>query len=244
MDRVHFSNLKHFSRSPLHYLHSLTARYESRPMRVGSVVHALVLGGEFHHYDGERRGKAWQEFKATHEGLIVTTSELDDAKAIAEAVTYDPVASGLLAGPRETEVPLEWEYLGRACAGRLDLVKPDLLGELKVSNSSQPDRFSRQALWMGYPEQLAWYLRALRRPLTSRAVIIAVEDKPPHPVTCFEVTQRALEAGDKRCRIWMEQLLCCEAARHFPGYVQSVVPLDVPDAEEFSLVVEGEECEL
>jgi len=248
MEPVHFSTLKQMALSPLHYRYAVDHGCdETRAMRVGSVVHALVLGGAYHAYEGERRGKAWAEFKAAHDdgATIVTGSEHDDAAAIAGAVMADPVAASILAGPHLTEVSLAWEWLGRACAGRLDLVTPSVLVELKVTNSADLDRFGRLAHRMHYPAQLAWYLRALGRPLTSHALIVVVEDKPPHPVTVREVTARALEAGEKQCRLWMERLLCCESAGEWPGYAQSVVPLDLPDwADEQALIVEGEEVML
>lgn len=233
------------ARSPLHYLHSVQSEFEeTRPMRVGSCVHALVLGGEYHVYEGERRGNAWKEFKVAHDDgkTIVTTSEFDDATAIANAVLSDPVAAVVMAAPRETEIELDWTWLGRACAGRLDLVRPDLLADLKVSSTSELDRFQAQAIRMAYHAQLAWYLRALGRPLTSAVYVIVVEDHAPYPVTVRRLTDRALEAGEKLCRLWMEQLLCCEQAGAWPGYAQSVVPLDLPEwADEQTLIIDGEE---
>jgi hypothetical protein len=248
MNPVHFSTLKKMALSPLHYRYACDhAIEETRAMRVGSVVHALVLGGSFHLYEGERRGKAWIEFREAHVdgATIVTSSEHEDALAIAESVLANPVAWEVLSVPHQCELSLEWEWLGRSCAGRLDMVAPDYLAELKVSASTEPDRFCAQANRMHYPAQLAWYLRALGRPLTSRAVIIAVEDKPPYPVTVREVTQRALENGEKQCRLWMERLLVCEAANQWPGYAQTASPLDVPDwAENQNLIIDGEEIAL
>ena len=247
-DPVHFSSLKQMALSPAHYRYSVDHGVdETRAMRVGSVVHALVLGGPYHLYEGERRGKAWSEFRDEHADghTIVTSSEYEDAAAIAAAVLADPVAAQVLAGPHQTELTLEWEWLGRACAGRLDLVRSDVVVELKVSNSAEPDRFERLAFRLGYHAQLAWYLRALGRPLSSRAVIVVVEDKPPYPVTVRQLTERALEMGEKQCRLWIERLLCCEAADAWPGYAQTVIPLDVPEwAEDQALLIDGEEVAL
>lgn len=246
---VHFSNLKRMALSPLHYLHSLEAGVdETRAMRIGSAVHSLVLGGTtFHMFDGERRGKAWAEFKQDHDdgSPILTATEYDQAVRVKEAVAADPLAHRLLDHPDlDTEKLIYWDYCGRSCSSRLDAVTPETLIELKVTNSADPLRFPRQAIRMGYHAQLAFYNQALGRAATSPAFVIAVEDRPPHPVTVLQLTERALDYGDRLCRLWMERLLGCEATDEWPGYVQSVVPLDVWESDDQTLIIDGEEVAL
>lgn len=247
MRPVHFSDLKQMAKSPAHYLYSVEHGVEeTRAMRIGSAVHAMILGGTFHLYEGERRGKAWAEFRDAHRdgATIITSSEHDDARAIADAVLASPEAAEILSGPRETEKPIEWTWLGRACAGRLDLVKPDLVADLKITSSAELDRFAAHAVRMGWHAQLPWYQRGLGRdPVKSRSVLIAVEDRAPNAVTVRELTERAADAGDRLCRLWMERVIGCEAASAWPGYAQTVVPLDLPawaDADDLELTIDGE----
>jgi hypothetical protein len=231
MGPVHFSSLKHMSQSPLHYRYFLDHPVEeTRGMRVGAVAHAIVLGGRYHACPHDRRAKGWREFQAAHDdgATIVTPTELADANAIAEAVKADPVVRDLLRGTYATEQDRAWKYLGRDCAGRIDILAPDFLADLKVSNSAQPGRFGIQSWRMYYHAQIAWYLRGVDRPLTSAGYMIVVEDEPPYPVVLRQCTQSLLETGEQQYHAWMETLLCCELADRWPGYAESVVPIDVP----------------
>lgn len=224
--RVRFSNLKHIARSPAHYLHAVTREItETRAMRVGFAVHAECLGGNFAVFDGDRRGNAWKEFAAEHAGeKILTRTEADDAMRIAAAVRSNPLAMKILEG--EHEKRLEWDYLGRACQGHLDVLVPGVrVAELKVTNDASPDRFTWQAIRMAYHCQLAWYGNAAQ---VEQAHVVAVEDKAPHVVTVMELTPRILDQGRKLCHLWMERLLGCEHANRWPGYVETVVDLDSP----------------
>ena len=113
--------------------------------------------------------------------------------------------------------------------------------ELKTARTANPDWFRRDALRMAYHAQLAWYadgLRAARLADVHHAFVVAVESAPPFPVVVFELTPEALEHGRKLCRLWLEQLLVCEQSDHWPGYAQSVVPLDV-DIDLDDLILSG-----
>ncbi len=223
---VRYSHLKMFARSPAHYRAAIETNFApTRAMRIGTIVHALVLGGNLVVYDGERRGKAWAEFVQAHpQTEIVTRSEHDDATDIAAAVLANPLAMGVLAGEHEKQVA--WRSLGRECSSRIDSADGNRVTELKVTNDSSPGRFSRLALRMSYNVQLAAYCDAVG---AKEAFIVAVEATKPYPVTVMKLSDRALELGRRTWHLWMEQLLACEASGEFPGYCQSIVPFDVPD---------------
>ncbi len=244
VSEIHFSQLKKLALSPAHFKHALETPHEQTPaMRFGSLVHALVLGGKYVVYDGERRGNAWQEFQAsTLCKLIVTAKELERAKPVANAVKRDPVAAPLLAGA--TERAWKTRMFGRMCAGRIDVAGAFFNVDLKTTNTAEPERFSRACLKLAYPAQLAWYRDARRRlgERVDESFIIGVETSPPFPVVVFKLTERALEEGAKLNRLWLERLQCCEESGEWPGYAQSVLPLDVPDDIE-GLIIDGEEIE-
>ena len=233
---VRFSELKAMSRSAAHfraaYEHPIEA---SAAMRFGTLVHSLILGGmRFAVFDGARRaGKAWDAFEEEHAGdLIVTAPELDRGLEIARKVQRHPFAGPMLDGKCEHE--LRWKFAGRDCGGRLDVLGGTFITDVKTSASAQPEWFTRQAIRMAYHAQGAWYREGARRNgVEVHAVnLIAVEIKPPFAVTCFSLTNRALEEGDKLCRIWIEQLNNCEGAQsggYWPEYADFVVPLDVPE---------------
>lgn len=240
IEELHFSTLKLMAKSPAHVRHAVeTGWTPSRAMNVGTIAHAILLGGDFVVYEGQRRGKAWEAFELEHDGrTIVTCKEHDEAANMAASVLAHPVAVQLLQGDRERAWTATMH--GRTCAGRIDVAGGSTV-ELKTTNDAEPGRFQRQCLRMGYHAQLAWYQDA-RRALgedPGGAYIIGVESKAPFPVTIFRLTPRALLEGQKLNRLWLERLAACEAADEWPGYVQSVVDLDI--VEDAGLVIDGEE---
>jgi len=242
---LHFSALKKMARSPAHYKAALEMPSEDKPaFRLGRLVHTLVLGGPAYEVwdGGQRRGKAWDEFvKANEDVDIVSTDELETARGMADSVLADMAARDLLVG--EHECLFTWRIGERDCAGRLDVLDPlGFITELKTTTDAEPDRFGRTAVRLGDAAQLAWYLdgaKAAGIGTPDRAYIVAVEKAPPYVVTCLELTPRALEMGRRTYRLWLEQLLVCEASDSWPGYVQGIWPLDVPD--DFNLTIDGDE---
>lgn len=239
-EQIRFSQLKLMAQSPAHYLHALKApRKRARQLDVGTVAHSMVLGGPVPVvFPGKvRRGKEWEAFEAAHAGrLILNASEFAAAAACADAVLAHPGAMHLLEGQREQEL-LPWEIAGRVCGGRPDVIASRHICELKTSVTSAPWRFPHLALRMGYHAQLAWYLdgHAAAGGTAKDAYVIAVESTPPHVVTVYQLTPRAIEAGRRQYRIWFERLRVCEESDVWPGYSQTVEDLDTDDDEDVEL---------
>lgn len=237
---LHFSMLKQFARSPAHFKAFVEEGFaSSRAMGKGTLVHALVLGGDYVLYEKDRRGNAWKEFAEANKGrFIVTQKELTEAQRIADAVMANPVAAPLLIGDPERE----WKATmhNRLCGGRIDVSGIGHTTDLKTTNDAEPFRFSKACLRMGFHAQLAWYQDA-RRALgedPGEAWIVGVESKSPYAVTVLRVTERALEEGRKLTRLWIERLIGCELSDEWPGYVQSAIDLDI--AEDSGLIIDGE----
>jgi len=252
--QVRFSDLKVIGTSAEHYQDRLRERYleggakGQRPTSVGLVAHALVLNGarDVEVWHGKtRQGKAWDAFRAEHEGkVLVNVSEWDAARAIAEAVERHPDAMAALDGARERELP-EWTIAGRKCGGRPDVIGRSFITDLKTAHTSSPALFRGHSERMCYHAQLAWYLDgyAATGGKAKDAFIVAVEQRRPHVVTVFELTPRALEVGRKIYSLWFEQLRVCEESDSWPGYAQSRVELDVADGEELDLEYSDDEEE-
>lgn len=238
-DPVRFSCLKNMARSPAHYLESLKGRADSASMRIGRLVHLAVFGQEPVIFDGTRRGKEWEAFQVLHRDAdIFTATEADAAIPIIASLLDDPKhwhAKELLTSG-VAEKRLDWTWLGRACRGTPDIAG-EFLVDLKTTRNAQPEWFAREALFRSYHAQLAWYRQGLvlsgAQP-PGLVYIVAVETSPPYPVVVRPLTERAMEQGERLCRLWMERLLSCEATNEWPGYVQSAVELDVPDDLELS----------
>lgn len=249
---LHFSQLKHIAASPAHYAYNLVhPPSQSAAFALGSAVDAFLIGeGERVLQCSERRGtKAHAAFLETvkvDDPLILKPAEFDKACEMADSVVRNARAVELLQGERQKTV--QWSWLGRRSEGTPDVFCLDHLTELKTGRTSHPTRFQSQARWYGYHAQLAWYRRALIESgfgTPASYWIVAVESSPPYPVTVFQLTDSAIEQGERACRAWLERLLVCEASDHWPGYTDAVVPFDVPDESEgFTLNIDGEETEI
>lgn len=246
MTALHWSQLRHMARSPAHYKYALEHGIPiTAAMRLGSLAHAMVLGvtRSFVVYPKDRRGNAWKEFQAEHAGVeIVTAKEWSVASDIAHAVGSNEQAAPLLSGIKEHGI--EWEVAGRPCAGTLD-VNGVILCDLKTTADAEPAHFQYHATRMGWQAQLAWYRDGLilsGLPEPSQVSIIAVEQRPPHVVTVFDLNDEALDFGSRTYRGLLERLAVCEQNNCWPGYVQGISVLGAPDEQ--MLVIDGEEVEL
>ena len=241
-DPIRWSYLREMRRSPAHYRYALTApRTETPAMRLGTVVHALVFGQEAPPiWDGTRRGKDWELFKADNPGTIITADEAQLAGNIAAAVVANDQARRVLDGLHEQRI--DWTVAGRDCTGRVDVLGANWISDLKVTADASPERFPFHARRMGYHAQLAWYRNGAMRGDECDLYLVAVEAKPPHPVTVFHLSPSACDMGERTWRGCFERLLVCEASDNWPGYVECIQELDA--LEDFNLTIDGEEVNL
>ena len=235
---VHFSNLKQFALSPAHYKQSIDAPFEpTRGMRIGTVVHHLVLGPSnirpLIKFDGDsRRGKEWTSFKAAHpEKEIVTATEWEEAIPMAEAVLRDPVAAGLLKGAR-TEIPLEWDDAGIKCATRgVDVIGDGFLADLKTTTCTEPQAWTRHATKLLYHCQMSWYENGAKSngiDVSRGLKLIGVESSAPYAVTVLNLGEAVRLQGRKSLTIWLERLRTCLENDFWPAYAQSEVEFELP----------------
>lgn len=246
---LHFSQLKAMATSPLHYHHALqVAREDTKSLRMGRAVDAILFGTcGVVDFNGQRRGKEWLAFAEANAGAIcLNATEAAQVRGMARALEAHRDAMFLLSGTRQKTI--RWKFAGRECEGTPDSFYPTILADLKTDMSTHPDRFQWRGRRFAYHAQLVWYAEGLvqcglAKPETL--CIVAVESKAPHPVTVFELTERAKDEGARTWRLWFERLRVCEESNTWPAYTESRVPFDVPDADDgFSLKIGGEEVEI
>lgn len=251
---LRFSRLKHMGRTPMHFKHACETPFEATPaMRFGTLVHAMVLGGEFvtwEHPNG-RSGKGWKAFKEEHEGeFIVTSAEVLKALPVARAVQQHPAVreTGCLDGDREVE--LHWKRWGVDCGGRLDVVGRQSFGtfvtDLKTTVDAEPDRFQWQARKMSYHGQIEWYgagaVLSGHLEQVDHHYLVAVESKGAHGVSVHRLTRENLDFAQRITRGWVESYRNCAESNSWPGYDECVVPFDVPE-DDLGLVFGDEDDE-
>jgi PDDEXK-like domain of unknown function (DUF3799) len=225
---LRFSRLRLMSSCPAKYRHGYVPSTSS--MDVGSAVHSHMLTGKtISFYPGKvRNGAAWEKYESEHStDLILTKREYAQAKAMEASIKRSPLAMQCLEGVREKTILFDLD--GRPCRGTPDVVGDTFITELKTGETSDPRKFAYKVRDFCYHGQLAWYDQAVGG--RKDHFVVAVEAKPPYVVTVFRLLPPSIEQGRKLIRLWLEQLKNCEASNEWPGYCQSIVDLDVSDAE-------------
>lgn len=231
---VRFSHLRAYGKSAAHGRHSRIAHKDdpTYAMERGTAVHAILFGNrKVVGYSGPtRRGKEYEAFvERNPDTEILTGTEYEKAMRMADAVRACEVAQPYLKGIHEQTLLFRW--MGLDCRATPDVRGPDFLTELKTSASADPNKFLWHARRMHYHAQLRFYEFACEKHQTQRirdSWIVCVESEAPFPVTVFHVEPEAREEGEKLLISWSERLKVCEAANHFPGYIDCAVPLVWP----------------
>lgn len=256
---LRFHTLKAAGRSGAHAFESVQFDHDdSLAKRIGAGTHALLFGQSVAVFDvpskkgkgrAPRNGKAWAAFKAQHAGaVILSRKEHDTATRIATNIRNHAKASELLFGPGVShEETIMWTHNGRDRRSTPDCrLGSEYLVELKTTRCAQPERFCRDAMFMGYHAQLADQSDAIealtgRRP--ERVFIVAVENVRPHVVQVLQLTARALDRGRRMVRLWFEQYMQFERSNVWPGYCEATLEFDVPDDDDIGLIFGGSDSD-
>jgi len=237
-----FHNLRAMATSAAHAWHSFQdSGDETLSMRLGSGVHALLLGQPVVVWDqpavkgdgkAPRNGKAWDAFQRQHGGAtILNRTEHDKASRIADAFRANAHAELLLTSPGSVyERTILSTQDGRARRTTPDIAALAFVAEVKTTRSADPRWFRRDCRKLAYHAQVADQCLAIeadsgRRP--DEAFIIAVETAPPYVVQVFRLTQRDLVEGEALCRRWMAMLLEAERSNAWGGYSDAVVDVGI-----------------
>jgi exodeoxyribonuclease VIII len=247
---VNWSALKHIDVSPLHYRHRLDhPTPPTAAMQAGTLAHLATLEparfaasvvtppDDVLGKGGRRSTKAYREWADAQpdDVTIASTSEIEAAQAIADAVRAHPVAGPMLAEAR-CEVPMFWTdpATGLECKGLADALtvidgRPVLV-DLKKARAVIPRAFERQAATLGYHGQMAHYAAGVEA-VTGTApdvYIVAVEGDAPHDVAVFHLDADALWAGEQYRRRLLDRLAECIERDDWPGVAPDVQPLTLP----------------
>lgn len=236
------STLKKLMRSPLAYKWALDHpdHTSSAAQALGTAAHTAILEPaklktDYMLWDGgTRRGKAWDEFKASNASkTILTADEFADVKAMYAAVRgFAPAARYLQNG--QAEVTLQWAMQGRAFRGRVDWITEiegrTVLVDLKTTRDARPFKFGADAFKLGYHIQFALYCDGWQA-LTGEMpafVVLAVENQAPFEPAVFEVPEEVLERGREEYQRLLDTLNTCEATGHWPPAAETEQRLTLP----------------
>lgn len=242
---VSWSSLKHYDRSPAHYLEYFLHPPESTPaMTLGSALHCLVLEPDefWNRYavdpGFDRRTKAGKEkmaeFEAANRGKeLLTSAQYEQVQRMNGAIRSGK-AGRLIARCRERETMIEWKdpITGLACKGRLDAFSPEdgLAVDIKTTTDASPAAFPRAVANYLYHGQAAFYLDGLNAAgiPVEQFIFIAIEKEPPCAWTISVCTGGMIEAGRALYRGLLNTHAECCARGEWPGYDDSTFDLDLP----------------
>lgn len=231
------TRLKELRRSPLHYRHRLQHPKETPALSLGRAAHCAVLEPERFDRDhavwkrrtrseamAPRNGKAWEEFKAEHDGkTILTADEYEEAMAMQAAIRGNPDAMRYLE-QGDPEVTMQWMARGLTCKGRIDwLTHADgrvVIVGLKTARDCRPFQFGNQAARLGYHLQWAYYkdgYEAITGNRDVKMVEIVVEPEAPHAQVVYEIPEDVMLQGFDEYMALLEILEECERNNAWPG---------------------------
>lgn len=218
------------------YLDGTYTREETPSMRMGTLVHTLVLepdqfGGRYAIApECDRRTKAGKEeferFALEAAGREIIPREMhEQASAMAAAVRHHKMARALLlAGDSEVSVFADLD--GTACKSRIDFIREGgILVDLKTTADAAPDAFARSCANFGYHRQCAMY-----RDIATAAgiphddfVFVCVETKPPYLVACYQIDAEAEEHGRREYRHAIDIWRRCVESGEYPGIANELI---------------------
>jgi hypothetical protein len=216
-------------------------------MQIGSAVHAIIL--EPHRVtglsrgipagvlnkDGERRGKAWTEFKEQFgsDFVLMTQSDFDRIRRMVDSVWANRHARSLLEQPdRYPEHTIKWNDPATAlkCKCRFD-GWAEIPFDIKTAQSAAPQDFAKSAATYGYHNQEAFY-KAGAWSLTGEAKdfpFIVVSKEPPHEVAVYQLDDDDVALGHKQNMQALEEISerLAENRWHAP-YEQTITTIELP----------------
>jgi hypothetical protein len=205
----------------------------------GHAFHRLVLGKgpELVTVDFEEwRTKAVKELVADIRAagkVPLKPSQMAMVDDMADALAAHPVAPKLLTGG-EPEKTLIWvdEATGVLCRAKADWLRPDGVVDVKSCDKADTDSLSKSVWNWGYYIQAAFYLRGFRACFPGVEpffAFIATEKDAPYLTQVFQLSDRALAYGDRRCTEALERYRDCTAADAWPGYPSDeIAEIDLP----------------
>lgn len=250
-DDVSCSAAKTFRRSrrefaAVHVLKTQERRAPTRRMDFGTVSHAAIL--EPHIIDdliveispdvltsnGQRRGKAWDEFTANLNGKIPFSSgEVRAVRAMQQAAWSHPIAGRLLRAKGPIEQSLFWKCprSGLSRKARIDKQADQFIVDLKTTDDVSPAAFARVAANLDYDFQAAYYSDAVEQVFGERRhfVFIAQGVNQPYPTRVYKLNADAeLAAFQDMERTLMQIAECFDSGDWSEPGENEIVELGMP----------------
>ena len=183
------------------------------------------------------RVQFWNVFEKSAEGKTIVTQEKDQLyRRIGDLVqNHSELASILDNGKAEQAVFGVDPVTKKMCK-----CKPDFLAEvggykimleLKTTDDARPDAFIRTAYNFGYYTSAAFYCDVMGWAGLDKPdvyFIVAVERDAPHGLKIYEVSEEALEYGERQYRKALNLYSYCTDMQEWPNYDTDIELLTLP----------------
>jgi hypothetical protein len=216
----------------------------TKPMKVGTVAHALVLGTDLPltlvDFDNWRTNAAKKEAAdAEARGEIaMLRKEFEPIKAMAEALLQHKLAVKLIEGS-QPEASLVWQdaETGVWRRARFDLLRqPSASGRLlipdyKTSTSANPAKFTKSIVEYGYHQQGPFYIDgavALNLGDDPAFLFIVQETAAPYLVSVVQLDSLDMRIGAHLNREAIQLYAQCKARDEWPGYCEDIAHVSLP----------------
>lgn len=208
--------------------------------QIGRLFHACILEDLklwADPFDGDKRTKAYKEYKAECEleGLEPIGAEDDrKLKLMRKSFEANPVAMDLLERAVRREQTLTFDYAGLDCKVRLDMwLDSDAIVDLKTCRNASSEKFFYQGINdFGYHYSAAFYEMAVQSYLeTDRDIpylFIAVENCEPFRCAIHTMHDDVMNVARRDVRQALKDIAKCRESGEWPEPLAEQIQTYVP----------------
>lgn len=246
VDACSHSRLVRLRDTPAHCRWAIDHPAESESMTLGSITDCLVMGAQItdsfvvapeinrRTSEGKAQWAAIQADAAASKRKIITTEQLHQGMAMAEAVMAHGVARKLVESALK-QVSVFWRERDLAdcsCKARIDLALWDIgcNFDLKTTRDAGDHEFSRSIAAFGYHLQAAMY--EIAASVAGRGVdrfgFVLVTNNEPYLARVVELDRGAIDRGHRELARLMPIYAECVRTGEWPGYPEPITTLSLP----------------
>lgn len=233
IDALSSSAIKQLLKTPAHFKCFSYGTEPTPSMRLGTLVHAFLLGG-LENIEIFEDGKTLNSLKAEEfikkhpHKTVVLQKEYDLARTIAEKQYHKSIIEWINQGQNEVTILVDID--GVAGKAKIDSLITEKKMIIDVKTTASIESFERKFWSYGYHYQNAWYtlLANINQTPVEDFIYWVIETSEPYESKCYRISEEALEfAADKigqALRIYKE----CLKTDIWPGYDGSIETLELP----------------
>ncbi|WP_339050262.1 PD-(D/E)XK nuclease-like domain-containing protein [Rickettsiella endosymbiont of Xylota segnis] len=239
------SGLMEFKRSPYHYWYKyLNPDYKPEPVTqaqiIGNALHSLILEPnefekryfvipEFNKVTKEGKER-WQKIKSElGKKETLTLNQYQTLQHMAASLKKNKLASQLIENA-EIEQSLYWTDpdTGILCKCRPDILRNNLVCDLKTAQDGSPRSFQYAAFDYGYYIQAAMVreaIKQLKQKIIKDFLFLVIEKARPYAISIYQLDEASLDKGYQEFKTLLVRYQHCLESNDWPAYTIQEVSL-------------------